>query len=220
MAGATKKRLVTIVTIGDHVTNIILRALTNIYHSPCIIPSPVSQSIHRPNISPPNNTTVLKDSDEALPPEMPQAAAWHVICWEGEEEPEQHASGLPGTEQAYWFKVLVPHDRISEYTKTKVKHGKTEMKLKDKRSHVQCTICKWYEEFPGSTSIGRWAPYGQIRAEWDKLPATNGYYTFYSTAMAHPISPAVDHYYDLEFFVGKHTSSCPQAWFQTCTFQV
>ncbi|KAI0906164.1 hypothetical protein F4823DRAFT_91920 [Ustulina deusta] len=150
---------------------------------------------------------------------MPEATPWHVICWEGEEEPEDPVSGLPGTEQAYWFKVLVPHNRISEHTKTKVKHGRTETRLKDKRSHVQCTICKWYEDFPGSTGIGRWGPYEQTRAEWDRLPATNGYYTFYSTALARPISPGVDHYYDLEFFVGKHTSNCPQAWFQTNTFQ-
>ncbi|KAI0810576.1 hypothetical protein GGR55DRAFT_114871 [Xylaria sp. FL0064] len=150
---------------------------------------------------------------------MPGAPEWQVICWEG-EEPDIHISGLPSTEQAYWFKVLVPHDRILEYTKAKVKHGKTETKLKDKRSHIQCTICKWYEEFPGSTSIGRWAPYGQTRADWDRLPASNGYYTFYSNALAHPISADVDHYFALEFFAGKHTTTHPQAWFQTDTFLV
>ncbi|KAI1311508.1 hypothetical protein F5Y03DRAFT_391596 [Xylaria venustula] len=145
---------------------------------------------------------------------------WQVICWEGDENPEEHASGLPGAEKAYCFKILVPHDQIIPHTKSKVKHGRTETKLKDKRSHVQCTVCRWYEEFPGSTGIGRWAAYGQTRAEWDRLPATNGYYTFYSTTLAPPISPDVDHYFALEFFVGKHTNNCPEAWFHTSPFQV
>ncbi|KAI0977518.1 hypothetical protein F4678DRAFT_455663 [Xylaria arbuscula] len=151
---------------------------------------------------------------------MSGGTEWQVICWEGDEKPEEHASSLPGAEQAYWFKVLVPHDRIISHTKSKVKHGRIETKLKDKRSHVRCTVCRWYEEFPGSTGIGRWASYGQIRAEWDRLPAMNGYYTFYSTTMAHPIAPAVDHYFDLEFFVGKHTTNSPGAWSHTNPFQV
>ncbi|TGJ80270.1 hypothetical protein E0Z10_g8494 [Xylaria hypoxylon] len=145
---------------------------------------------------------------------MSEATAWQVICWEG-EEPGDQGSGLPGTEQPYWFKVLVPHNQISQYTKTKTKHGRTEMRLKEKRSHVRCTICRWFEDFPGSTGIGRWAPYAQTRAEWDRLPATNGYYTFYSTDLARPIYPDVEHYYDLEFFNGKHTSDYAQGWFQT-----
>ncbi|RWA04216.1 hypothetical protein EKO27_g10892 [Xylaria grammica] len=150
---------------------------------------------------------------------MPRATPWQVICWEG-EEPEGLGSGLPGTERAYSFKVLVPHDQISGYTKVKTKHGKTEMMLKEKRSHIRCTVCKWYDDFPGSTGIGRWAPYEQTRAEWDRLPATNGYYTFYSADLARPIYPGVEHYYDLEFFHGKHTGNSAQACFQTGTFQV
>ncbi|KAF2966744.1 hypothetical protein GQX73_g6831 [Xylaria multiplex] len=153
---------------------------------------------------------------------MPEATPWQVICWEGREgeEPEGQVSGLPATERPYSFKILVPHDQISEYTKTKTKHGKTEMRLKDKRSHIRCTICKWYENFPGSTGIGRWAPYGQTWAAWDRLPATNGYYTFYSTDVSQPVCPGVEHYFDMEFFAGKKTTTSPQAWFQTVTFQV
>lgn len=151
---------------------------------------------------------------------MPETP-WYVICWEGDEEPEIHASsGLPGTQHPYSFKVLVPHDQISAHTKTKVKHGRLESKLKEKRSHIQCTICRWYDEFPEGTSIGRWGPYEKTRAEWDRLPATNGYYTFYSTALSHPLAPGVEHYYDLAFFKGRHTSIHSQARFQTATFQV
>ncbi|KAI0514359.1 hypothetical protein F5B22DRAFT_611267 [Xylaria bambusicola] len=150
---------------------------------------------------------------------MPETP-WHVICWEGNAAPEVQVSRLPATQHPYSFKVLVPHDKIIQHTKTKVKHGRVESKLKNKRSHVQCTICKWYEEFPGSTSIGRWGPYEKTRAEWDGLPATNGYFTFYSTSMAHPISPAVEHYHDLAFFAGRHTTNDAQARFQTAIFQV
>ncbi|KAI8944216.1 hypothetical protein F4801DRAFT_600198 [Xylaria longipes] len=121
---------------------------------------------------------------------------WKIIYFE-EIEPADPINSLPFDGWHSCLKILVPHAAIKKYTaKQKTADGKTATMLENPRSHILCTILMFYTD----PEPGHWAPLQRYEAQWDGLPAKNGYYTFYGTDLVTPLWPGVQYYHNLEFY--------------------
>ncbi|KAI0457946.1 hypothetical protein F5B21DRAFT_462267 [Xylaria acuta] len=121
---------------------------------------------------------------------------WKVIHYE-DVEPMGAINQLPIDGRASCLKILVPHAAIKNYTtKEKAADGDTITMLENPLSHVLCSIFMFYTD----PEPGYWAPLMRYQAEWDGLPAQNGYYTFYGMNPVSPLWPGVEYYHNLEFY--------------------
>ncbi|KAI1745844.1 hypothetical protein F4680DRAFT_442119 [Xylaria scruposa] len=123
-------------------------------------------------------------------------AEWKVIHYE-DEEPVGIVNQLPIDGRASCLKVLVPHAAIKKYTmKQENAEGEMVTVLENPLSHVLCSIYVFYTD----PEPGCWSPLYRNRADWDGLPAKDGYYTFYGLNPVSPLWGGSSYYHNLEFY--------------------
>ncbi|KAI1754536.1 hypothetical protein F4782DRAFT_528457 [Xylaria castorea] len=141
---------------------------------------------------------------------------WKVIHYE-DVEPMEAVNQLPIDGRASCLKVLVPHASIKKYTaKQQTAEGETVTVLENPLSHVLCSIFIFYTE----PEPGRWDALMRYRADWDGLPAKNGYYTFYGLDPVSPLWPGVNYYHNLEFYDADTEQYIEDVLYYSDTFEV
>ncbi|KAH8165688.1 hypothetical protein CIB48_g2562 [Xylaria polymorpha] len=120
---------------------------------------------------------------------------WKVIHYD-DVEPWEIRNRLPVVGRASCLKILVPRASIKKYTmKEDTIEGETLRVLENPLSHVVCSIYMFNED----PSPGAWVPFMRHEAEWDGLPARNGYFTFYGVSPVSPLWEGFNYYHNLEF---------------------
>ncbi|KAI0490852.1 hypothetical protein F4859DRAFT_520506 [Xylaria cf. heliscus] len=128
---------------------------------------------------------------------MPSTELECKVIYFEDEEPMDAENQYPIDGLASCLKILVPHAHIRKYTTEETTaDGKTVKVLENPLSHVLYSIYMLHTD----PAPGGWLPMARQRAEWDGLPAKDGYYTFHGLNPILPLWSGVHYYHNLQFF--------------------